>query len=402
MDTKMMTMTTESCKMKLFIAGTGTFTINWDDGSEIETGDLHQVDEDFYDADKRGKFGFNHISNLSVRNVVITGENITHLICSGNRIMSLDVCGNSGLTGLACGSNCLTSFDISNNTALEWLNCSDNRLTALNVSKNAKLEGLTCSKNHLTSLDVSQNSDLKQLDCSKNQLTSLNISNNTELAQLFCSDNQLEFLNVSLNTKLMELQCYDNQLKNLDITKNTRLIELQCDDNQLTKLDLSQNSLLMHLECQNNQLSTLDLSVCTMLRQLKCHSNPFKKIEDFFSAILYGRRIQIREEAHNKYAIYFPMYKVDGGMYPIYLIAECGRFFLTDEGYTWTELDKIFEMTEHDVLKNLKAILKQYGARKHASTDAFIIECTPEDVHIKLSYFIQALTFMLNMKIFYI
>jgi hypothetical protein len=110
----------------------------------------------------------------------------------------------------------------------------------------------------------------------------------------------------------------------------------------------------------------------------------------------------VGQAAPNKFAISFPMYKIDGGIYEIYLVAEDGKFYLSDEGSTYAELDKIFELKEPDVIKNLVAILKQYGCRKHQSGNAFIIECTPQDIHIKMSFLIQAISFMLNMKIFYV
>ena len=401
-DASVITMTTESPKMKIFMAGTGTCNIDRGDGSEIETVNLCEFEEDFNDADKRGKFGFCLNSDIASRTVTISGENITHLICSGNRLTGLDVTQNPALVGLACGVNRLSTLNVGSNTAMNWLNCADNRLSTLDVSQNTALSGLNCAKNQLTDLDVSRNTELKQLDCSKNQLSTIDVAKNTALIQLCCSDNQLTTLDVTKNTELMEFQCYDNQLASLDFTKNTKLIELQCDDNQLLSLDLSQNTMLMNLECQNNQLSSLDLSACTMLRHLKCHSNRFQKLEDFVPGIINTRRIQIKEIASNKYAIGFPMYKVEGGMYEIYLIADAGKFYLSDEGTTYAELDKIFEMQEHDVIKNLVAIMKQYGVRKHQVSNAFTIECNPRDIHIKLSYLIQALTFMINMKIFYI
>ncbi|MDR0289841.1 MAG: DUF1828 domain-containing protein, partial [Treponema sp.] len=86
----------------------------------------------------------------------------------------------------------------------------------------------------------------------------------------------------------------------------------------------------------------------------------------------------------------------------IYLVSENGKFYLSDEGTTYAELDKIFELSEPDVIKNLVAILRQYGCRRQLNTNSFIIECTLQDVHIKISYLIQAISFMLNMKIFYV
>ena len=85
----------------------------------------------------------------------------------------------------------------------------------------------------------------------------------------------------------------------------------------------------------------------------------------------------------------------------IYLIAtNDGRFYLSDEGATLKELDQIFELSEPDVIKNLVAILKQYGCRKDGNN--IVIDCTPKNIHINLSYLIQAISFMLNMKIFYV
>jgi hypothetical protein len=110
----------------------------------------------------------------------------------------------------------------------------------------------------------------------------------------------------------------------------------------------------------------------------------------------------IPTEDHTKFAITFPMYKLDGGLYNILLIKEDGKFYLSDGGSTYAELEKIFEMKEPDVIKNLIAVLKQYGCRKSGTSNSFMIECSPQDIHIKLSYLIQTLSFMLNMKIFYV
>lgn len=119
------------------------------------------------------------------------------------------------------------------------------------------------------------------------------------------------------------------------------------------------------------------------------------QLEEFFQ-----RRIRVMEVTPSKYAISFPMYKVGGGMYEIYLLSDNGTFYLSDEGSTVAELDKIFELGEPDVIKNLVAILNQYNCKKKGKN--IIVECSPTDVHIKMSYLIQAISFMLNMKIFYV
>jgi len=121
-----------------------------------------------------------------------------------------------------------------------------------------------------------------------------------------------------------------------------------------------------------------------------------KQLEEFLA-----RRIRVTLAGSNKYAVNFPMYKIDGGMYEIYLVSGGNNtFYLSDEGATIAELDRIFELSEPDVIKNLVAILKQYGCKKVGKN--ITIECTPKDIHVKMSYLVQAISFMLNMKIFYV
>jgi hypothetical protein len=97
------------------------------------------------------------------------------------------------------------------------------------------------------------------------------------------------------------------------------------------------------------------------------------------------------------------MYKPDGSQYEIFLRKNDNeKLMLSDVGRTYKELDTIFELKEPEVIKNLEAILKQYGCKKLSGTNHFVIECTPDDIHIKISHLIQALSFMLNMKIFYV
>lgn len=112
-------------------------------------------------------------------------------------------------------------------------------------------------------------------------------------------------------------------------------------------------------------------------------------------------RIKVKEVEEGKYAILHTTHKVeDGKLYEIYLIANDGRLYLSDEGATIEELHKIFELGEPDVIKNLVAIIQRYGCKKIGKS--ITIDCTPEDIHIKISYLVQAISFMLNMKIFYV
>lgn len=121
-----------------------------------------------------------------------------------------------------------------------------------------------------------------------------------------------------------------------------------------------------------------------------------EQLENFFRD-----KIKVGKINAQKYPIAVPMYKTDSGLYEIYLIvSNDGRFYLSDEGATLKELDEIFVLSEPDVIKNLVAILKQYGCRKEGNN--IVIDCTPKNIHINLSYLIQAISFMLNMKIFYV
>ncbi len=121
-----------------------------------------------------------------------------------------------------------------------------------------------------------------------------------------------------------------------------------------------------------------------------------EQLENFFRD-----KIKVGKINSQKYPIAVPMYKTDSGLYEIYLIvANDGRFYLSDEGSTLKALDQIFELSEPDVIKNLVAILKQYGCRKEGNN--IVIDCTPKNIHFNLSYLVQAISFMLNMKIFYV
>ena len=138
------------------------------------------------------------------------------------------------------------------------------------------------------------------------------------------------------------------------------------------------------------------LAHCVAFSKLNVYNISMQELEEFFQ-----KRIRVTDTGDGRYAVSFPMYKIEGGMYEIYLVGNSATgYCLSDEGATLEALDKIFELGEPDVIKNLVAILRQYGCKKVGN--AFQIDCTPKDIHIKMSYLIQAISFMLNMKIFYI
>ena len=171
----------------IHIAGSGSLTIDWGNGQEVETHTLSVYEDNFTSFHRYRQ----HYGNSSPRTVTITGENITHFNSVGNELISLDVSNNAALIELWCNEKQLTTLDVGNNRALQSLWVVGCSLTNLDVSNNKGLITLSCNGNQLRSLDVSNNSELKVLSCSGNHLRSLDLSNNTALTTIDCSHNQL-------------------------------------------------------------------------------------------------------------------------------------------------------------------------------------------------------------------
>lgn len=141
-------------------------------------------------------------------------------------------------------------------------------------------------------------------------------------------------------------------------------------------------------EGENEQLPSPDSADDGALKQ---------KIDAFFDG-----RDRGGDETGKKLRLPFPMFTVEGRLYEIYLVEEDGDFYVSDNGTTYKELDKIFELKEQDVIKNIDAILRQYRCKRHPNTNAYIISCSKFDFELKYSFLVQAVSFMLNMKIFYV
>lgn len=101
---------------------------------------------------------------------------------------------------------------------------------------------------------------------------------------------------------------------------------------------------------------------------------------------------------------------LNGNEYGFALVKRGEDVYLTDQGKTLEQLDRIFELSEPDVIKNLVAILKQYGAIKQGNEvvmridnwDGNANEEENEDLmKVKLALF-SCVSFMLNMRIFYV
>jgi Leucine-rich repeat (LRR) protein len=210
---------------------------------------------------------YNSITTLNVSKNVL----LKSLICDTNQIQILDVSKNTALTTLHCGFNSINTLDVSKNTALTSLHCDYNSIGTLDVSKNILLTDLNCTYNSLSTLDVSKNTALESLSCGSDHLSVLDLSKNTSLKSLICSDNNLGNLDLSLNTALEYLDCQYTQLTSIDLSKNTALTNLFATVNQLTTLDLSKNTALKNLDCSDNNLTSLDVSKNLALNSLICY-----------------------------------------------------------------------------------------------------------------------------------
>ena len=115
---KKMTMTTTASEVTLLMNGTGKITIDWGDGTPIETYTLGNI------------YTYSYASAIA-HTITITSENVWGLDCSNNQLTGLDVSKNPSLTSLDCSNNQLTALDMSKNTALTWLSVSDNLFTSL-------------------------------------------------------------------------------------------------------------------------------------------------------------------------------------------------------------------------------------------------------------------------------
>ena len=193
-------------KVEISLSGSQTATIDWGDGSPVETVTLGATP------------WFEHqYAQKTEYTVQITGENITEFWCPNLNVTNLNL-NVPTLTKLLCSSTNLTTLDLSKTPALISLECYNSLLKNINLSQNSALEDLNCYGNQLTSLDVSKNPALTSLECGDNQLTSLDVSKNSELRTLDCSVNQ--FSAEALNTLFRTLCINNNEDKTLYIGNN--------------------------------------------------------------------------------------------------------------------------------------------------------------------------------------
>ena len=185
-----MTMTTsKSGEASLLLAGTGSCTIDWGDGSAVETHALQALTEQGWAEDEH-TFRHRYSRGGGNRTISITGENITHFSCYSMEATDLDVSQNTTLTELICYRNKITELNLGNLVALTRFYCNINQIAVLNIDNLTALEYLDCSENQLKNLDISKNAKLERVICDENKLTAFDASNNPELKNVSFVSNQ--------------------------------------------------------------------------------------------------------------------------------------------------------------------------------------------------------------------
>ena len=175
-------------------------------------------------------------------------------------VSKLDVRPFSYLTELTVDQSAVSEITFGHNPFLGWLICSKNKLTSVDVSTLNNLCVCSFDNNQLTNLTLGKHPQLKDLYCNNNFLRMLSLNHCENLEELICHDNQLTTLDLSNNPILDGIDISNNLLTSLDVSQNPQLYYLDISKNQVTSLDVRQNPQLGYLYISNNHLTSLDLS----------------------------------------------------------------------------------------------------------------------------------------------
>jgi hypothetical protein len=153
--------TVSKSKVHIGLAGSGTVTIDWGDGSPSETYEIKTAHNDTGVV-----YGFTgelmpdnynlipdiyyHVySGASICTVTITGNDIMYLDCSFNQLITLDVSKNTAMKYLNCDANQLTSFGtLHSNIGNKEISIRNNPGTAACNKSIAEDKGWTVNTNY--------------------------------------------------------------------------------------------------------------------------------------------------------------------------------------------------------------------------------------------------------------
>jgi len=193
-------------EVQFTLNGEGTASIDWGDGSPVETLEIRNIS-----LTKKAKHTYAKASEYTIK---VTGEEIRDFLCDKLAISDL-VANVSTLKKLICKRSEITSLDMSNCPELDVLGLEYNeKLKSLNISKNPELSLLECcGSKQITSLDLSKSPALKYFKCWGNKITSLDLSKNPELIEAYCTINEMSA--DALNALLKSLHDNDVNAKKI-------------------------------------------------------------------------------------------------------------------------------------------------------------------------------------------
>ena len=295
---RIMTMTTAARVVEFSLAGAGTATIDWGDGSEPETfnisGEQIWILRDFRDRNPR--------------TITISGAIITLLDCSENALTALDVSRNNVLHTLSCRDNRLTELKLNQNPALVWVDCSSNQLTAETLN-----DLFTSLHNYNFGNMIIINDNPGAADClpdiaeakgwivdgfadmaaflDNNEIINLGgiITMTTSAheiefsmagsgnATIYWGDGTKRDVTITMDGATFRRRYAHSQPRTVTITGNNILL-LESEHNELTALDVSQNPALLVLICEYNNLKKLNVRKNTELRGLHVTNNQLRRL----------------------------------------------------------------------------------------------------------------------------
>ncbi|MDR2890719.1 MAG: hypothetical protein LBV18_03835 [Alistipes sp.] len=156
------------------IAGSGEATIDWGDGTPLQTVTLNPLVADYYGDE------------------LPTSDNqIEHVYAPGTGEKTIVITGD-GVTGLGTGfTGWITEMTVEM-PSLKYLDCKMEAIESLDLTACPELKMLFCESNLISDLDVDACTHLTWLVCTNNALTSLDVTGKPDLFVVACDDNYLD------------------------------------------------------------------------------------------------------------------------------------------------------------------------------------------------------------------
>ena len=113
----------------------------------------------------------------------------------------------------------------------------------------------------------------------------------------------------------------------------------------------------------------------------------------------YSKLIDFTQENENKWNIICPYFRNDGSMFDIYLIKKNNKYYLTDDGYTLTNLNCFVDVECEDCV-NVRREICDHFVVKELKDGSFEKEITEENFYVTLSQFVMFCSQVENLVIY--